>query len=513
MSLSTRQIQLQWEEFRDNVRAATPVDLTESPSEKNKRIKSLEADFEKWCNYYFPKFSYAPPAAFHKKASKRILNNLEWFEVRSWSRELAKSTRTMFEILFLALTKKKRYVLLISNNETNASNLLEPYRVQLDNNQRIICDYGTQETIGKWTFGEFTTRGRVAFKAIGAGQSPRGTKNDEARPDVIIFDDLDTDEDVRNPDIINKRWQWVEDAAIGTRSISKSTTIIFCGNVIAKDCCVVRAQQYADHVDIINIRDAEGKSTWAEKNTEEHIERVLSQKSYESVQREYFNNPIESGTVFKDIIYGKCPPMKSLPFVVIYADPSPSNKDRPTAKAKIQNSTKAIVTVGLHEGKYYIYNAWVDSTTNSNFIDWMYNQRAAVGNQTQPFIYIENNTLQDPFYEQVLMPLIFEKSKANGHVLEIIPDSRKKPDKYFRIEGNLEPLNRMGLLIFNENEKSNPHMQRLESQFKAVSANSRLMDGPDAVEGAVFIIKQKMASMSYEDIKTVSRSRSSSKHF
>ena len=492
-------------DFVENIRKSTALLTGETEAQQRRRMGLLEADPELWFRYYFPQYCYAEAADFHKKATKRILNNLEWYEVRAWSRELAKSTRTMMEVLYLCLTAKKKYVLMISNSFDNAERLLMPFKGNLEANQRIIHDYGHQELPGSWTSSEFTTRKGVAFRALGAGQSPRGTRNEEARPDVILFDDLDTDEDCRNPEIIEKKWRWIEDAAIGTRSLSKNTSIIFCGNIIAKDCCVVRAQEFADKTDIINIRDAEGKSTWPQKNTEEHIDRVLSQKSYLSVQREYYNNPIEDGTVFKEITYGKCPPLKSLPFAVVYADPSPSNKDRPTSRAKVQNSCKAVVIIGYANLKFYVYKAFVDVTTNSTFVGWLYATHKYIGDKTQPYIFIENNGLQNPFYEQVLLPLIFEMGAANGGVIGVTPDDRDKPDKYFRIEGTLEPLNRMGLLIFNEDEKEDPNMKRLEAQFKSVSANSKTMDGPDAVEGGVHKVKNMIAIAAVGAIQVVKR--------
>lgn len=82
--------------------------------------------------------------------------------------------------------------------------------------------------------------------------------------------------------------------------------------------------------------------------------------------------------------------------------------------------------------------------------------------------YVENNKLQDPFYLQVFIPLFSEAAKTKGFI-GIIPDERNKPDKFSRIEGNLEPLNRMGKLIFNEKEKDNPHMKRLGEQFLLVN--------------------------------------------
>jgi hypothetical protein len=506
--LTDKQVQQWWNEYAENVRKSTALLTGENEEQQRKRIKILEADPELWFKYYFPAYAYAEPAPFHKAATKRVLKNMEWFEVRSWSRELAKSTRTMMEVLFLCVTGKKKYVLMISNSFDNAARLLMPYKIQLEKNQRIIHDYGMQELPGSWEASEFTTRKGAAFRALGAGQSPRGTRNEEARPDVILFDDIDTDEDVRNPDIIKKRWEWIEKAAIGTRSISMPTTIIFCGNIIAKDCCVVRAQEYADHVDIVNIRDEEGKSTWPQKNKEEHIDRVLSQKSYNAQQGEYYNNPIEDGEVFEQMNYGKCPPIKSLPFIVVYADPSTANNDKPSPTSRKKNSCKAVTIVGSDGTYYYVYKAYVDITTNSTFIDWLYDSRRYIKVDIPTYNFIENNGLQDPFYSQVLLPLVHAKGKEYGGVLNVSPDERKKPEKFFRIEAELEPLNRQGLLILNEAEKEDPHMKRLDAQFRSVSPRSKTMDGPDAVEGAVYIIKNKMMVEAAGAVKGIKRPQS-----
>lgn len=69
-----------------------------------------------------------------------------WYEVRAWSRELAKSARAMMEIIKLALTRRVRNVLLISNSQDNAQRLLLPFMANLEENQRIIQDYGTQKS-------------------------------------------------------------------------------------------------------------------------------------------------------------------------------------------------------------------------------------------------------------------------------------------------------------------------------------------------------------------------------
>ena len=61
-----------------------------------------------------------------------------------------------------------------------------------------------------------------------------------------------------------------------------------------------------------------------------------------------------------------------------------------------------------------------------------------------------------------------------------------------RIESLLEPLHRNGKLYLNEDEKDNPGMKKLDEQFVAFAPGSRAHDdGPDAVEGAIWIINGK----------------------
>lgn len=73
---------------------------------------------------------------------------------------------------------------------------------------------------------------------MGAGQSPRGTRNEAIRPDVILIDDIDTDEECRNKQRIKDKMKWIEEALYGTRSISNPLLWLVCGNIIAKYCCV-----------------------------------------------------------------------------------------------------------------------------------------------------------------------------------------------------------------------------------------------------------------------------------
>ena len=497
-----------WQHYRKSLLSDSGVDLSMSEAERMKHRAYLEAHPLEWMKFFFPKYASSEFAPFHVRFINRVLDNPEWYEVVSWSRELAKDTIAMFVLLYLVLTGQKKFIVLVSSSEDAATELLMPYMLNLESNQRLIAYYGQQKNYGDWEEGNFSTQGGAKFIALGAGQSPRGKKNEEVRPDCIIATDLDTDEDVRNITTVKKKFDWFEQALMPTRSISKPLLVLILGNIIAKTCCVTLAALKADKHDIVNIRDKNGKSSWPAKNTEEMIDRVLSKISTKSAQQEYFNNPLSEGDTFKEITWGKCPPLESLPFVVNYADPSPSNKD----KQKKGVSYKSTFIIGYKNGKFYIYNGFLAQVPNAEFVGWFYVMRDYVGKKTQIYNYIENNTLQDPFYEQVFIPLFAALGKERG-IISIVPDSRKKPDKFVRIEGNLEPLNRNGQLIFNIEERDNPNMQRLEEQFLLINPQlNSPADGPDCVEGGVYITNEKLARLSSDSL-VIGKNQTNSKRY
>jgi len=493
----------EWDEYRKALITGTALEYNKTTADIEKHRLYLEARPVEWMMYFFPNYATSEFAPFHLKYIRRIIDNPEWWEVNSWSRELAKDTVTMMLMFFLNLTGKKRFTLFVSSSYDAACDLLMPYKLNFESNQRIIAYYGEQRSFGNWETGDITAKCGARYVALGAGQSPRGKKNEQLRPDSIIITDIDTDEDCKNKDTIDKRFDWLERALYMTRSISKDLLFLVLGNIIAKDCCVVRAAKRADHHDIVNIRDKNGKSTWPSKNSEERIDRVLSKMSTKAQQAECFNNPLTEGDIFKELIWGKCPPISSLPYVVNYADPSPSNKD----KQKKGVSFKSSFIIGYKDGKFYIYKGFLEQVNNSIFVQWFYDLRDYIRNRVLAYNYIENNTLQDPFYEQVFRPMFMACGKEKGFI-NITPDDRKKPDKATRIEGNLEPLNRNGQLIFNIDEKDNPHMQRLEEQFKLFNMQLKApADGPDCIEGGVWILNKKLSMLGVDSVKTFAKHR------
>ena len=264
----------------------------------------------------------------------------------------------------------------------------------------------------------------------------------------------------------------------------------------------------ADHWDIVNIRDKNGVSSWPEKNSEEDIDRTLSKISKKTVQGEYYNNPISEGEIFTTITYGKVPPLSKFKFLVAYGDPAPGE-----GKSKKGKSFKTVSLLGKLNGKLYVIKTFLDKALNSEFIDWYVKLLDFVGGKTNVYCYMENNKLQDPFFQQVFKPLVAKVRKERNVSLYIRGDEEKKTEKATRIEANLEPMNRDGNLILNEAEKDNPHMKELEDQFKLFTLTLKYpADGPDAVEGGNRIIDKTLRNSEPATTQSRKSQRTKNKH-
>ena len=257
------------------------------------------------------------------------------------------------------------------------------------------------------------------------------------------------------------------------------------GNLISQNSVLANiAKIEGARVSRVNVRNEKGAPSWPEFWTEERIQE-RERMGYRAFQKEYMNNPIVEGQVFTEMNWSKPPALSKFPFLVLYGDPSPSNNKQ------AQNSMKAMFLLGVHEGKFYVLDGRLERATNSEFVQWYYDLARQVPEGVQLYSLIENNTLQNPFYEQVILPLVADMAKAGKHV-NLVPDDRKKPEKFSRIEGNLEPLHSQGRLMLNSDKKENPHFKRLEEQFLMLAPQMRApADGPDAVEGGVWWIQRK----------------------
>ena len=162
-------------------------------------------------------------------------------------------------------------MVIVGKSEDNAKTLLGDIQAELQFNQRYIADYGEQYNAGNWQDGQFVTQDETAFFALGRGQSPRGLRYRENRPDYIVIDDLDDDELCQNDSRVRKMTDWVKEALFGTLG-AQGGRFIMVGNLISK-CSVLAEICKAGgvHVSQVNVYDKNGNPSWPELWTPERI--------------------------------------------------------------------------------------------------------------------------------------------------------------------------------------------------------------------------------------------------
>jgi phage terminase large subunit-like protein len=484
LNLKDRDSLRKWENYRKSIQQSTSINLDETESEKQKRNELLKKDFVAFCKYYFPKYYKAEFAAFQKLAAKEIIGNDVIVAVIAWARDHAKSViiDTMLAI-YLACTGRSKNFILVSRTETNATELLTPIMIQLESNQRLINDYGSLKSINRWESGNFKTNNGWSFRALGAGQSPRGIRNEEARPDTILVDDIDDDELCRNPKRLDELWDWVMGALFPCFDIGGIKRFVFVGNIIAKDSIIQRALKIADFKQVINILDEKGEPSWKENFTLEQCQYMIGKLGYRLSQREYFNNPISEGKVFKKdwMRFEKIPALNAYRYMIAYLDPG--------FKKSKTSDTKALVLVALHRGKFYIVKAFCANASVEEMINWCYSIDKYVkdGNGTYR-LKMEEVFLQDLLYKDFAAA-----AKEKEYPVPVSGDTRKKPDKDARIEAISGYFER-GDVIFNIEEENNHNMVNLVEQFLNFEPGVKTKkDGPDACEGAFHLLQDNIS--------------------
>lgn len=484
MRITAKQALINWNKFKKDLERQTPVDRTEKAADKIARVKRLEADDEAWMKYYFPGYCKKPFAPWQSRYIKASQKKGKRFIVRKVFRGGAKTTLTQMLMCKKVMTRSVRNMLWVSKNLDAAIEMIRVLRLQFEGNPRLINDYGEQKNLGAWGDEKFVLRNGASIRALGKGQSPRGAKEEEARPDCIVWDDGDDDEEVRNKTRLDNTYDWCMGALFGCFSVGGDNLFIGLGNKIAQDCIIERLSLVADDCETVNLLNEKGQPTCPKWFTLADCLYMMEKMGTRLAQREYQNNPIVEGKVFKTE-WVQYKPMRALSVygraLVSYNDPSFKNKKNA--------DHKALVLMGLVGHEIHIVKAWCGLATVHEMVMWHYElDQYLKARSATAEMYMEEVFLQDLLYDD------FNKvAEEMKYPIPIRGDKRKKPDKDARIEslgGHWE----RGNWYFNELEKENHHMQRLITQFTLfeMGLNGIKKDGPDACEGAYVKLKEKI---------------------
>jgi phage terminase large subunit-like protein len=481
--------QERWNRHTADIQMLTTVMPDEAKEVRLARIERARKDYRFFVEYYFPHWctdkktgKTVPSAKFHVEAANRILRNKDLRQALKWARAHAKSTHMdVFVPLWLKCQKEREInvMVLVGKSQGNANTLLADIQAELQFNKRYIHDFGRQYKAGSWSDGEFVTLDDVAFFARGRGQSPRGLRYRDKRPDYIVIDDLDDDELCQNEARVRKLTDWVREALFGALDGGRGRFIMV-GNLISKNSVLERiADTESVVVSQVNIYDRNGNISWAEKWTKDEVKAMERFMGYRSFQKEYMNNPITEGAVFKNewIQWKKLPDLRKYEMIVAYCDPS--------FKSSAKSDYKAIKVWGKTGTELHNIRNFVRQCSVAEMVRWFYDLHESLPEGVICYYYMEANFLQD-----IVLDEFAEEGNRRGYQLPIRPDKRQKPDKFQRCE-SISPLWERGFVFYDEKLKNDRDtLTGLEQLLALEKGSTTHDDGPDADEGAIYILQK-----------------------
>ena len=249
-------------------------------------------------------------------------------------RGFAKSTAiTHSYTLACVMFRERSFVLLISGTEAQAILFLNDIKNELKDNTSIHQLFGTCKFIKDAETDiivEMQDGHRFRIMAKGSEQSLRGAKWMNKRPDLVVCDDIEEDEQVMNKDRRDKFRRWFFGALVPVRSDNGIIRIV--GTILHMDALLERlmpefqlamSNQYKKRRDVLKVEplklytdvklpwkavkyrahdDAFEHLLWPEKKNKEELksirENYIAQGLPEVYSQEFLNIPIDDSTAF-----------------------------------------------------------------------------------------------------------------------------------------------------------------------------------------------------------------------
>ncbi len=471
--INERDFQKKFEELRLWIRTSVQIFKDDSPEAKADRLSKAEQDKFYFAKTYFPHYCEDKFADCHTEMFD-LADTYNIPVVIAGARELAKTTIvSFFDELHKTCFKKNKFTMFICDTqETAASEFLLPIRAELEENPRLLNDFGEQKT-SLWKMEDFVTRSGKRFLALGPRMGAKGKKHKASRPDRVIVEDLENQNSPKKKSILKRRLKFLlTDVMKGVNS--KKWQFIFLGNYFSKKTILhilLKEERFKHWIRKIFewiIEDKNGKqySAWESRIP---LKKLLEEQLDDPVtfRTERLQKPDDEDATFQEewIQYYEPEDIASLKLpVVSFKDPSAGKGE--------ESCYKAIIYLAVDKGNatYYVRHAWIKKTSKWRAI----NAQIDLSEQYNSSIDgVESNGYQATEKEDYE---ILEKQRGRRFNLKLILSTLPKE---VRIGSLQSPIQR-GYIKFIRNHSD----QNLLVEQLLDFPDGDFIDGPDALAGA-----------------------------
>lgn len=216
------------------------------PAASKQRREQAMASFRFFAQTYFPHYVKHSPATVHDYLFDRfqevVDNGVGDHDAVAAPRGHAKSTLiTQVGTLWCIVTGRKHYPLIVMDALDQALPMLEAIKAELEFNPRLLLDF--PEACGRgrvWQVGTIVTANDVKVEVFGSGKRIRGRRHGPYRPDLVIGDDLENDENVRSPEQRDKLMTWITKSLLSLGYADDSLDVFIIGTILHYDSVLAR---------------------------------------------------------------------------------------------------------------------------------------------------------------------------------------------------------------------------------------------------------------------------------
>lgn len=217
------------------------------PVKRAKRIAQAFDDFEFFVNTYFPHYIRSPhKSELHRylfwRLPEIITSEKSETDAIAAPRGEAKSTIvSQLFVLWCLVTGRKRYPVIVMDSIDQAYPMLEAIKAELAFNPRLAMDFHEACGAGRvWQAGTIITANDCKVQVAGSGKKLRGLRHGPYRPDLCVLDDIENDEQVRNPDQRDKLQSWLTKTVLPLGGAGAKFDVVYIGTILHYDSVLNR---------------------------------------------------------------------------------------------------------------------------------------------------------------------------------------------------------------------------------------------------------------------------------
>ena len=377
--------------------------------------------------------------------------------------------------------------------------MLEAIKAELETNPRLRLDFPDQCGAGRvWKEGVAVTVGGAKFQTFGSGKRLRGLRHGSQRPDLVICDDLENDDNVRSPGQRDKLETWMRNAVLKLGPADDSMDVICVGTILHHDALLarlmnnplwesVRFQAIINWPDNMHLWDRwgdvlskEGEAaadrffnknrasmeagaqvSWPNVRSLETLMKIRARDGIEAFDAELQNRPMMESAIFRDLTYWSGEQADANWIYYGAVDPSMGKSGR-------RGDPSAILIGGYDRasGVLYIVEADIRRRPPDRIIEDVIAYQARYDCRLW---VVETVQFQEFFKDEMI--------RRSAELGEPVPVRGVKPtrDKGLRIE-RLQPHIANGLIRFHRRQGT------LIAQLRHWGESGSHDDGPDALE-------------------------------